>query len=677
MTLRSVLMGTVCAVLLCGVFYFNDGIIRQGSMSRSFLPVSVFGALVLFVILVNPLLGRVRMAFSGSEVAVVMAIMLTACFVPGLSLVSTLAPVLMYPHHYVNSEPGWREAEVLDAVPKYMFADPSVDGKDALEGFRIGLGEGGEHIAFSRVPWGAWMRTTLFWFPVILTLSALCIAIAVVVHRQWSDHEHLPYPIAAFAHSILPGKDGASNATLRNRLFWVGLAIPVIVHANNYAALWFPDTVIPITVRLNFLPLGEIFPRLMAGNGYPMFSPRIIFTAIGFSYFLASDVSLSLGLAPFLYCGTIGILLSYGVSFRNGGYISQGVDGYAHAGAFLGVFLAMLYAGRQHYVSAVRRAFCLPARDKMTPAEVWGGRVAVAAFLLLVVQLTSTGLDWQLAALYVCISAMVMTVLSRIVAETGVFYIFTMVYPCALLLGFIGAPAMGFTTMVLLYTMTSVLLLMPSEALMPFVVQAHKLVSLNGVKIGRTATLCLVTVAIGFAVAFPMQLYWQYDQGATATGHWWATGHAPKLGINEAVRIRRELVAQGRLERAEAMSGWRRFAHLTPDGTRVGIFGGMLALALLFAWARMRWTRWPLHPVMFLMLGTWPSRVLAPPILMGLALKFVVTRYGGAWAYQKLKPLMIGLIAGEMLMGVIFMIIGAVYYFVTGTPSVEYRVIPI
>jgi hypothetical protein len=674
-TLRSVLIGVACAVFLCGIFYFNDGIVRQPSMFRTFLPVSVFGALMVFVILLNPLLHRVGMALSGREMAVVMAMMLTACFVPGFGLLRTVGPFLMYPHYYAKTEPGWSEAGVVDAIPEYMLADPNV--KDALNGFHTGLGEGDAHIPLSRVPWRAWARTVAFWFPVIMTLAALCIAIAVVVHRQWSEHEHLPYPIAAFTHSILPGRDGAASPLLRNRLFWIGFAVPALVHANNYAAGWFPDELMQIPLKLDFTPLRTLFPNLWAGHGWPMFSPRIIFTAIGFSFFLASDVSFSLGLAPFLYCTTIGLVVSYGFPVKDAAYISQGIDGYAHAGAFLGVFLALAYSGRQHYLSAVKRAFFLPARDEMTTAEIWGVRVAVVAFALLVLQLASTGLDLQLAFVYVCISAVILTVLSRIVAETGAFYVFTMVYPCALLLGFMGAHAMGFTTMALLYTITSVLLLMPSEALMPFVVQGNKLVSLSGGKIGRTAVVLLVVVGVGFAVAFPMQLYWQYDKGAMATGHWWTTRYAPKLGFNEAVRVRQELAAQGRLEEAEAMSGWKRFAHMAPNGTRVGVFGLVLALALFFAWARMRWTRWPLHPVMFLMLGTWPSRALAPAFLMGWAIKLAVTRYGGAPAYRKVKPLMTGLIAGEMLMGVVFMIIGAVYYFATGRPPVEYGVIPI
>lgn len=42
----------------------------------------------------------------------------------------------------------------------------------------------------------------------------------------------------------------------------------------------------------------------------------------------------------------------------------------------------------------------------------------------------------------------------------------------------------------------------------------------------------------------------------------------------------------------------------------------------------------------------------------------------------RLKPLMIGVITGDMVGGVIPMIIGAVYYFRAGEPPKSFRVLP-
>ena len=678
MTARAVLIGFACAFFLCWVCFFNDQVIRQSTMIRCFLPVSVYGGLLFLVILVNPLLRRLsrRLALSAREMAVIVGLTLAVCYVPGYGLMQTLTPFLMLPHHYARTEPGWRDAGVLEAVPKFMLADVGRNENTVLDGFVNGLAEGDAHIPWSRVPWYAWAETLSFWVPVILTLVVLSIALAVVVHRQWSDHEHISYPIATFANSLLPGEDRSWNPLLRNRLFWLGLAVTTLVHLNNYGYQWYPGHMIEVPRRLDFTSLRTFFPTLVAGGGWILFEPRIVFTAIGFAYFLASDVSLSLGVAPFLYCTVVGVLLGFGVAVR-GAHLSQGLEGYLYAGAFSGVFLALIYTGRHYYWSVIRRALGLASRDEVRPAAMWAARIGAAAFVLLVAQLASTGLDWQLALLYVCVTIMLLTVLSRVVAETGVFYIYPTFFPCALLAGFIGFGALGFKTVVILFSITTAIMINPSEALMPFVVQANKLIDLNRAKIGRIAAVSVLVIVVGLAAALFRTLYWQYDRGGKVAGHGWAINNVPRYGLNEAVRVKYRLEAQGTLKTAESLSGWRRFGRASPDGPRMLAFGTSLALVLLCAAGRFRFARWPLHPVLFLVLGTWQSRVLAPAFLAGWAIKVGVTRYGGSSGFQKLKPLMIGLIAGEMLTGFVLMVVGAVYYSVTGQPPMTYGVLPI
>ncbi|MHC4251482.1 MAG: DUF6785 family protein [Planctomycetota bacterium] len=700
MTPRAVVIGFAFAAFICGVCFFNDQVVRQTTLIRCFLPISVYGGLMLLVIVVQPVLRRAsrRLALSGREVAVIVALVLAACYVPGYGLMQTMTPFLMLPHHFEKTEPGWEESGAVEAVPDFMLADPEGEKGNALEGFVMGMGEGTEHIAFGDVPWDAWTGTLAFWVPVIVTLAGLSIAIGVVVHRQWSEHEKLQYPIVTFAHSVLPGPDGRPNPVLRNRFFWIGLGVTGLLHLNNYLFAWYPATAIEVPLALDFGSLRQLFPTLVRGGGWILLRPRLVFTAIAFSFFLASDVSLSLGLAPFVYCTVIGGLAGYGVAVR-GAHLSQGVDGYLYAGAFFGVFLALIYSGRHYYMSALRSAFPIGRRlsggtlsgrtppgnearpsvvpDSVRPAEKWAVRAGAFAFVLLVIQLAITGLDWQLAVLYVAASVMLLTVLSRVVAETGVFYIYPTFFPCALILGFLGVRATGFTTMAILFTITGVLMVNPSEALMPFVVQAQRLVALSGERLGRVAVVSLFVVIVGLAVALPMQLYWQYDRGGRAVGHGWAVNSVPRYGFNEAVRVKQKLEAQGALKEAESVSGWGRLLKVSPGGWRVFAFGTAVALVLLCTAARMRFPWWPIHPVLFLVLGTWQSKVLAPAFLIGWLAKVLVTRYGGGSAVRRARPLMIGLIAGEMLAGVVFMIVGAIYYAVTGVPPAPYNVLPI
>jgi hypothetical protein len=47
-------------------------------------------------------------------------------------------------------------------------------------------------------------------------------------------------------------------------------------------------------------------------------------------------------------------------------------------------------------------------------------------------------------------------------------------------------------------------------------------------------------------------------------------------------------------------------------------------------------------------------------------LKFLITKYGGGKMYQRCKPMMIGLIAGTLAAQFVPMVVGTIYYFITG-----------
>jgi hypothetical protein len=318
----------------------------------------------------------------------------------------------------------------------------------------------------------------------------------------------------------------------------------------------------------------------------------------------------------------------------------------------------------------------LPAPERVEPRAAWGARVFLLGSALFAVQLTVVGLAWYLAALYTLGAVMIFTVISRVVSETGVFFIHAYHFPCVLLWGFLGAKALGPRAMLIMFMVTALLLIDPRESVMPFFVQALKLVDLNKVKVGKTACWGAVALLVGFAVAVPVTLYWHYDKGSGTVGDGWTRG-VPRMAFDATVRAAEKLEAQGNLKEAGKLSGWAWVRSLTPNKPCVLAFGISLGLVLSFAAARLRFPRWPFHPVMFLILGTFQSRTLAFSFLLGCLIKVLVTKYGGASGYQRLKPLMIGVIAGDMLGGLTPMLIGAVYWLVTGDPPKRFVVLPL
>ena len=203
MSARAVVLGLFGACVVCGITYFNDAVMRQTYLIGNHVPIAVYGGFILVMLVLNPLLWRLsdRLAFSAKELTIILALILAACCVPSSGLLRTFSPAVILPHHYNRTDPGWRGQGVVEMVPKQMLADVGEDQGEVLTGFIQGLPpkEGHKHISFFDIPWAAWSGTLWFWLPLILTLWIALIGLSVVVHRQWSAHEQLPYPIATFA----------------------------------------------------------------------------------------------------------------------------------------------------------------------------------------------------------------------------------------------------------------------------------------------------------------------------------------------------------------------------------------------------------------------------------------------------------------------------------------------
>ena len=80
MTVRSLVIGLLVAVAVSSLAYANDQLARLAPLMGNHFPPAVFGLLVLLVA-ANPLLDRVKRGASlqGKELAVIMAMVLTAC----------------------------------------------------------------------------------------------------------------------------------------------------------------------------------------------------------------------------------------------------------------------------------------------------------------------------------------------------------------------------------------------------------------------------------------------------------------------------------------------------------------------------------------------------------------------------------------------------------------------
>lgn len=659
--ISAILLGFTGVALVCGLTYFSDAYMRQTYMVGNFMPISVYGGLVFFLLVVNTLLFAIgkRLAFTGPQLALAIAMTLAACVVPASGLMRTFPESIIMPYHWAKTVPGWKENKVIEMAPKQMLVDVTPENENAtLTEYISGQGRNTN----KPVPWAAWSRPLMFWIPLMLTCWMALMGLALVVHRQWAHHEHLPYPVAAFTNALLPGEGSAIGAVFRSRLFQIAFLAVFAIHLNNYIVAIAPN--VWVALPLSF-PIRELLVAVGFSNPpWWLQNVHIYFTVIAFAYFLATDVSLSVGLGPIIYTVITASLASRGVAIAGGGgTFSANIQSFLVFGAYLGMAGVLMYTGRAFYASVCRRAVFMKARDEVAATAIWGARLFVIGGIGAVVLMRLVGLDWQLGILYFLGYALTFVIMSRIVAETGLFFVQVYWFPCGVIAGLFGAQALGPQAMLIMFMLSMVLLVDPREAFMPFIVNAFKIADQRQVKLATTARWSAAALVFGLCLAVVVTLTVQYRRGVPMADAW-ASRIVPQAPFVEVVNYKQRLEAQGTLEKSETVKGFARLGVARPQ--KAAFIWALLigaGLVILFTVARLRFNKWPLHPVMFLVWAAMPAGAFAWSFLFGWLTKSLVTKYGGAKVYQQLKPLMFGLIAGEMVGGLTPIMCGYGYYF--------------
>jgi hypothetical protein len=482
------------------------------------------------------------------------------------------------------------------------------------------------------VPWYAWTSALLSWAPLLLGAFIAMIAVAGVTRRQWMENERLPYPIAAatlaFMEEPEPGRRLA--AVFRNSGFWIGLSIAggIILWRGLHIYGIMPID-FTTTLSLSSTFSGQPWDQVL--NGWSLYNPKIFFSIIALVFFLSLELSFSLW-AFFLLMqfGTMGLRLS-GIPIE-GSHVSA-----ASAGGFFTMCLLILWVGRQYYWRLVRAALTF-RRDEETREGVpyvWALLLGTGMMLAFLV---SKGAPLDAALLAVLLMLGLLLVLARIVAEAGIPFVQT---PMGAGFSTIMLSTIGFGlppgALIPLGIIGSTLMADPREALLPFAVNAGFLGKKSGVSTNRTYSLMLVAVVVGTVIAFGAMIAFSYHgTGATIDGY--APNATARSGWSEpAAMVEKMSTPQGmetaQEERSETLAGY-------------GVGAGIVALLGL---ARMMFTSWPLHPIGFLTMISYPTAQIWFSLLLGWMWKAGVMRYGGPAIYTRLKPVAIGLIAGEAL----------------------------
>jgi hypothetical protein len=690
MTRRALTIGIFGAIIFAVGGRYINAYVPGPQLVRGHLPISVFGLLILFAIVLNPALGRIRPSwrFKGSEIALVMALLLAVSAIIDAGLMRYFPSVCIWGEHVERTTPAWQKARVLDYVPPIMVAN---DGKyspqvvDAYLGtgdrivwptpwyapWNWELGEFGSSVkrSWDRVPWAAWSKPLLFWGGMLALSYAAVTSLSVMVHRQWARRERIRYPLAEIISSLLVQDRQGRTAILRNTPFWVGFGAAMFISMLNLIMLWFPNSV-NIPLRFDFQVLTEAFPKFMQTSGAGSLANFKIYpAAVGIAFLLASDIGFGLGISNVVAVFALYFLFQMGVDTSGGGSLEGGVVPFVNFGAYFAYTLMLIYIGRKYYWHTAKQAFTFVPQSDTDSVAANGLRVFVFCIAALVTVLSFVGMPWHVALVGVLLAMMIFFVLARLNAEAGTFFCqpswsMAMVLFCLYGFGALGAKAYLGMSMVMY-----VLIAGTFECLMPFVVNGLKVTTDNGLKAGRVGLMIGATVIVAMGATVFLGLWSDYQHGISPEA-----GRDRVSAYQVAERNIQKLELAGRMEASKGYTDWQRLVHIEPDKRFLGWAAAGFLLVFAFSTARLRWARWPLHPVILLTFGSvLMGGRYGASLLLGWGIRTFTIKLAGPTIYMAARPALIGVIVGDILGGFITMAALSGYYLLTGTQGPSWQ----
>ena len=653
--------------------YFSDWIMKQAFLATNLVPLIAYGLLLMGLLLLNPLLRLLGGAqLRRPEWAVIIGLMLVACVVPGPGMMWHFSNNAVEPHKAYNARAGWRKHELIRYLPDSLLVDqgPIKEGMganpenyDTVIG-NFGGGQRSDLPLYQTVPWHAWTKTLSFYIPFIALSFIGAICLMAMFHQQWSHRERLRYPIAYFTSELISGAESGRQSIWRNKRFWIGFAIPVTILLLNGLHEYAGGIKIPLVMELG--PIASKWPVFhKVPQFYRMVRPTLYFSVAAFAYFVSSEISFSLGINAIVYTFVFLIFSQAGLDISGDEFVGSNYS-YQMFGSCLGIALVILYTGRKFYFSALAKAFFIPVKEKLESSVAWFCRGAMLAVVGMVLMMTyALGLSPLLSVAFVLLIGMMFVVLTRINVETGLFMIQPGWSAGAIILAIFGFASIGPHALIILSLLAITLTVDPIVCLMPLAANALKIGETENIKPSRLSRWLVVAVLIALVGGMIGTLCVQYRYGGNEYD--WA----------ESVPKKTFQLLQTNLIGSDADPADPQALNLdmfTTKGSFLVSAGAGLAIVLFLSMMRLRHHWWPIHPVLFLIWGTFPGCELAASFLVGWMLKVGITTFGGGQNYTKNKPLFVGVIAGEFAAGMVWLIVGIIYfmYFKVAPPEIRF-----
>jgi hypothetical protein len=430
-----------------------------------------------------------------------------------------------------------------------------------------------------------------------------------------------------------------------------------LVHGWNGLALSAPRYFPEVPVRFDLTGLLSDAPWVYATHHLAI--STVYFTVVGVMFFLSGPVSFSLWFFFILFQVYRMILGTATGDPSTPGHAD------AHFGGVLAFALIALWIGRHHWKLVIAQALRGPrageprGRYLSFPFAFWG---LVACAAAMVAWLALAGATVIGAAVVVLLLLMLFFTITRIIADTGLVHgqLGVPIYKPFQFAAVAGWPNAVPTQTFFLTSMVHASHFHFREVLAVYAAHGMRVADqtiYGGRSAGRDDSpavrhagrrlmlLMVVALAVGYVVSFGSTLWTNYT-------HAWTKDVSEMMPINpwamEPHMRGAILVSTDTFDRDAYQVRHNPAGHFTFGFLFVGLLGFL----------RLSYTWWPLHPVGYLMVGSFPGNVLWFSILIGWLCKMLIVRFGGAGMYLGARPFFIGLIVGESIAAGFWLIVG-------------------
>ena len=590
-------------------------------------PALAAGALPALPLLLLAALAALRERFGLGRGELLALYLLTAIGLPlaAAGWAHTLLPGLVTGQYFYADEQG-RYYPFLKLIPAWMA--PGQSGSRVVGDFF----EGG-----AGVPWAAWLAPLCWWSLLVFAFAAASLGLAGLLRQRWLEEERLRFPLAEIPLELSAG----GVDFWRQPLAWAGLLVPVCIFGINgiYHYFHFPGE-FPLSFDLGEVLVDEPWQAMAPPTSRFVFSCSPLL--VGISYLLSVEVGFStwffflLTRLQFLLVHALGRSEDNGHFVGLGGQWREWPNTFPHLaaqarGGLLGLALLSLWAARPSLATACRRGLAVAGEER------WALSLLSAGMVVLVGWGWAAGLSLWLSALHCLLLLLTALGMARLrldggLPATGLYFLTGNLFYFAWGTGpgaFAPAEYVGLALLSAL-SFSGI----GAVALLQF--EGSKLAEAVRARRGQVGLVLGVGLLLGLAAGYVCMLGLVYERGLFALDQQGGARGAARIG-----RYFHYLYAEAGTQRAPA------------DWDRLGALGFGFALTALLAWLRQVFLRSPFHPLGFVY-GTGWGGLIWGSALVGWAAKALVVRYGGALAYRKLRPFFLGLIAGELLMRLVW-----------------------